>query len=191
MPEKASFEERVKQVARWIHDAAKVVVFTGAGISTESGLPDYRGPDGVWTRRDKGLAPKPWHEFEPNRGHLAIVELQKIGKLDLLISQNVDNLHLKSGIEPERIVELHGNGFLLYCLKCGKKIQKSNAGWDDTKHGHGYRTEREFPNRPRCACGGKLMSTVVNFGDPMPVKEMERAQRTCRGSPSIRERNWS
>src|SRR4030067_3741297 len=97
----ANLEERIKKLAQWMFEAKYLVVFTGAGISTESGLPDFRGPDGIWTRQDKGLPPKStrkqWDSFEPNSGHLALVELQNIGRLKFLISQNVDNLHLKSG----------------------------------------------------------------------------------------------
>ena len=97
--------QRIDTLARWMFDAKHLVVFTGAGISTESGLPDFRGPDGVWTRRDKGLS-TPGRDFsaaEPNAGHMAIVELQDLGKLDFLISQNVDNLHLKSGMRPDML----------------------------------------------------------------------------------------
>ena len=94
--------QRVQTLAQWMYESHYPVVFTGAGISTESGLPDFRGPDGLWTRRDKGLPPEPmkvpWDAVEPNIGHRAIVELQKLDKLKFLISQNVDNLHLKSGI---------------------------------------------------------------------------------------------
>ena len=97
-----------------------LVVFTGAGISTESGLRDFRGPDGLWTRRDKGLE-TPRQDFTgaaPNAGHAAIAELQDLGKLTFLISQNVDNLHLKSGIRPERLAELHGNLTRVRCQGC-------------------------------------------------------------------------
>jgi len=94
--------QRIETLAQWMYESKYLVVFTGAGISTESGLPDFRGPDGLWTRRDKGLPPAPtkvtWDAVEPNAGHLAIAELQKLNKLRFLISQNVDNLHLKSGI---------------------------------------------------------------------------------------------
>ena len=94
-------DHKIQTLAQWLYEARYPVVFTGAGISTESGLPDFRGPDGVWTRRDKGLPPrsmsKPWDQVNPNSGHFAIVELQKLDKLKFLISQNVDNLHLKSG----------------------------------------------------------------------------------------------
>ena len=89
-------------------ESKHLVVFTGAGISTESGLPDFRGPDGIWTRQAKGLPPKTrdFSSAEPNTGHMTIVELQRVGKLDFLISQNVDNLHLKSGIRPDLLAEL-------------------------------------------------------------------------------------
>ena len=92
--------------AQWIDESRYQVVFTGAGISTESGLPDFRGSDGIWTRRDKGLTPpkvmtSPWDSVDPNSGHFANVKLQRLDTLKFLISQNVDNLHLKSGIHPE------------------------------------------------------------------------------------------
>ncbi|OIN94905.1 MAG: hypothetical protein AUJ48_04275 [Deltaproteobacteria bacterium CG1_02_45_11] len=100
---KVGLDKRIDILANWLYASRYPVVFTGAGISTESGLPDFRGPDGIWTLRDKGLAPepmhKPWDSVDPNSGHLAIVEMQKIGKLKYLISQNVDNLHLNRNSE--------------------------------------------------------------------------------------------
>ncbi|MBA7660502.1 NAD-dependent protein deacetylase [subsurface metagenome] len=87
-------EEKIDLAAQWIVESERLVIFTGAGISTGSGLPDYRGPDGVWTRRDKGLAPKkpkvPWDQAKPNPNHYAIAELMEMGKLNYLISQNID-----------------------------------------------------------------------------------------------------
>ena len=113
-------DERIETFAKLLYKSRYSVFFTGAGISTESGLPDFRGPDGIWTRQDKGLAPrpvsKPWDSFEPNSSHLAIVDLQNIGKLKFLISQNVDNLHLKSGIRFDLLAELHGN-ITRFCCK--------------------------------------------------------------------------
>jgi NAD-dependent SIR2 family protein deacetylase len=151
-------ENRIKRLARWMFEANYLVVFTGAGISTESGLPDFRGPDGIWTRRDKGLPPKPmpsWDSVQPNEGHLAIVELQGLGKLKFLISQNVDNLHLKSGIKPDLLAELHGNIAKLRCERCQATLDESS-------------------NLRRCPrCGGKLVSSVVNFGQSLPVKDLE------------------
>ena len=151
-------DRRVEALARWLYASRYPVVFTGAGISTESGLPDFRGPEGIWTRRGKGLPLKPmirpWDSVEPNRGHLAIVELQKVGKLKFLISQNVDNLHLKSGIRPDLLAELHGNVTKFRCAICGKIIDRS-AG------------------RTICQCGGILTSSVVDFGQPLPERDLE------------------
>jgi len=136
-------------------EAKRLVVFTGAGISTESGLPDFRGPDGIWTRQAKGLLTKPrdFSSVEPNAGHLAIVDLQKLGKLSFLISQNVDNLHLRSGIPPDLLAELHGNVTKLRCTRCKAQVDKS-------------------ANIDRCSCGGRLVSSVVNFGQSLPQKEL-------------------
>lgn len=151
----------VMTLAHWMFESSHLVVFTGAGISTESGLPDFRGPDGLWTRRDKGL-PRPqfdWSSAKPNRSHMAIVELQNMGKLAFLISQNVDNLHLMSGIRPEILSELHGNVTKLRCRSCGFKCDR-------------------FPDLSTCPnCeSGKLTSSVVHFGDPLPQKELEEAE---------------
>ncbi len=179
--------ERIETGAAWIAASKNLVVFTGAGISTESGVPDFRGPDGVWTRRDKGLPPPaaraPLDRIEPNAGHLAIVRLQDLGKLTFLISQNVDNLHRRSGIRPELIAELHGNHSLLQCRVCGSKHRKAEVGWDDGRHGKGYRTDPIRRTQPLCPlCRGRLISSVVNFGDPMPEDDLERSvehSRAC------------
>jgi len=146
---------RIRSLAQWMFEAKHLVVFTGAGISTESGLPDFRGPDGIWTRQAKGLPPKarPFGSVTPNAGHIAIVKLQKLGKLSFLISQNVDNLHLRSGIHPDLLAELHGNVTKLRCTRCEAEVDKS-AGLS------------------RCSCGGKLVSSVVNFGQPLPRKAL-------------------
>ncbi len=148
--------ERIEKLARWMFESRYLVLFTGAGISTESGLPDFRGPDGIWTRQEKGLPAKtrPFTSAEPNAGHRAIVDLQNLGKLKFLISQNVDNLHLRSGIRHELLAELHGNVARLRCRRCDAQVEKSL----------GLET---------CKCGGRLVSSVVNFGDPLPQKDLE------------------
>jgi NAD-dependent SIR2 family protein deacetylase len=177
--------ERIEEASRLLVEAKKVVFFTGAGISTESGLPDFRGPDGVWTRRDKGLPPLPvdWDAVKPNEAHRALVELQNLGKLDFLISQNVDDLHLASGIDPDRLAELHGNRMRLKCLQCDARYARDEIGWDRAAHGRGYRTQPPRAGQPRCpACKGRIISSVINFGDAMPEKEMAAAwthSRTC------------
>ncbi len=172
-------DERIALAAKWIIDSEKLVVFTGAGISTESGLPDYRGPDGVWTRRDKGLPPPkspPWDQVKPNLGHMAIVDLYNINKLDYLISQNVDGLHAKSGIPFEMMAELHGNMYYMKCLNCLTKYTFEEVEWDKIRYGKGYRTDpvrKDQPNCPKCA--GRLISSIVNFGDPLPEDELNEA----------------
>ena len=125
-------QEQIETAARWLAKSRHPVFFTGAGISTESGLPDFRGPDGVWTRRDKGLPPPKWKSsrIEPNPSHYALVELEKMGRLSFLISQNVDNLHLESGIPALKLAELHGNGQLMRCLGCDLRLPYEDAGWD-------------------------------------------------------------
>jgi mono-ADP-ribosyltransferase sirtuin 6 len=179
-------EEKIELAAKWIYESQNLVVFTGAGISTESGLPDYRGPDGVWTRRDKGLPPPKspsWDQVKPNRGHFALVELLKLGMLDYLISQNVDGLHAKSGIPFDKLSELHGNMYFMKCLDCGKKFTFEEAGWDKVKWGPGYRTNRERKGQPSCQnCGGRLISSIVNFGDSLPMDELDEAIRRSQSS---------
>jgi len=151
----SDLDKRINTLAQWMFESKHLVVFTGAGISTESGLPDFRGPDGIWTRQTKGLPTKPrdFSSVEPNVGHLAIVQLQELGKLRFLISQNVDNLHLRSGIRPDLLAELHGNVTKLRCNRCEAQVDRS-AGLNT------------------CSCGGKLTSSVVNFGQSLPRKEL-------------------
>ncbi len=154
---KDEVEKRIHTLAQWLYESRHLVVFTGAGISTESGLPDFRGPDGMWTRRDKGLPPRPmtrlWDSVEPNIGHIAIAKLQDMGKLSFLISQNVDNLHLKSGIRPDLLAELHGNITRLRCTRCGETANTSTG-------------------LSSCQCGGRLVSSVVNFGESLPQRDL-------------------
>jgi len=152
----SDLEERIRTLAQWMFESKHLVVFTGAGISTESGLPDFRGPDGIWTRKAKGLSPKvrAFDSVEPNMGHIAIVDLQKLDKLDFLISQNVDNLHLRSGIRPDLLAELHGNVAKLRCVRCEAEVDETSG----------------LSTCP--SCGGKLVSSVVNFGDPLPQKAL-------------------
>jgi NAD-dependent SIR2 family protein deacetylase len=153
----SDLEQRIDTLARWMFESKHLVVFTGAGISTESGLPDFRGPDGLWTRREKGLPTKsrPFDSAEPNTGHMAIFELQELGKLAFLISQNIDNLHLGSGIRPDLLAELHGNVTKLRCSRCEFELDRSS----------------DLAICP--SCGGKLVSSVVNFGQSLPRKALE------------------
>ncbi len=170
----------IQTAAEWLVAAKHVVIFTGAGLSTASGLPDYRGPDGVWTRRDAGLPPpvakRSYERVQPNEGHHAIVELERLGKVQLLISQNVDGLHIRSGFPPDKIAELHGNKNYYVCLSCARKFTREEIGWDEHIHGNGYRTSNPVPGQPSCTgCGGRVISSIVNFGDSLPADDLSRA----------------
>ena len=162
----ADLRQRIDQLAQWIVGAQHPVFFTGAGISTESGLPDFRGPDGVWTRRDRGEGPVKfdWKDASPNPSHMAMAELQEMGRMAFLISQNVDNLHLASGIRPELLAELHGNVTKLQCRSCGFKCDN-------------------FPDLTTCPiCSGKLVPSVVDFGQSLPEKDLREAEQHSRHS---------
>jgi NAD-dependent deacetylase len=153
--------EKLDILAQWMVESKYMVVFTGAGISTESGLRDFRGPDGLWTRRDKGISTprQDWSAARPNAGHAAIRELQEMGRLAFLISQNVDNLHLKSGIRPELLAELHGNLTKVRCVECEFKMDR-------------------FEDQVACPlCGGKLVSSVVDFGQSLPARDLAESYR--------------
>jgi NAD-dependent deacetylase len=185
MTEEQRLEQQIETIARWIVECQRIVAFTGAGISTDSGIPDFRGPQGVWTRRDAGLpAPRsrvPPGQVKPNVAHLSLVELQRLGRLQFLITQNTDNLHRQSGIRPELLAELHGNGQLVRCLGCDRLYTRQEVGWDTDRWGPGYRTQKPIPGQPACAvCGGRLISSVVNFGDPLPHKELALAEEHAR-----------
>ena len=160
-----TLQERIEILAGWMFESERIVLFTGAGISTDSGLPDFRGPDGVWTRKDKGLPPKDenkdWSQADPNICHATIVELQNLGKLDFLVSQNIDNLHLASGIEFDKLAELHGNVARSRCSQCETTYPK-----------------KEAPDK--CDCGGSLRSSVVGFGDQLPVKDIDMSFASAR-----------
>ena len=151
-------DKKIDTLAGWMYESQYMVIFTGAGISTDSGLPDFRGPDGVWTRRDKGLPPKKmersWEDVEPNSTHYAIVDLQNLGKMKYLISQNIDNLHLKSGIKFDLLAELHGNRARLRCDRCEKTIERSTG-------------------ETLCECGGSLKPSGVGFGQSLPKKDLK------------------
>uniref|UniRef100_A0A8C9HIZ8 protein acetyllysine N-acetyltransferase n=1 Tax=Piliocolobus tephrosceles TaxID=591936 RepID=A0A8C9HIZ8_9PRIM len=114
-------ERKVWELARLVWQSSNVVVHTGAGISTASGIPDFRGPHGVWTMEERGLAPKFDTTFEsarPTQTHMALVQLERVGLLRFLVSQNVDGLHVRSGFPRDKLAELHGNMFVEECAKC-------------------------------------------------------------------------
>jgi len=185
MTDERRLQLRVGTIARWIAGSEHMVAFTGAGVSTDSGIPDFRGPEGVWTRRDAGLPAPRWRVspggVRPNASHLSLFELQQLGKLRFLVTQNTDNLHRRSGIRPEFLAELHGNGQLMRCLGCDRLYTRQEVGWDTGRWGPGYRTQKPVPGQPECAnCGRQLISSVVNFGDPLPETELMLADDHAR-----------
>jgi NAD-dependent protein deacetylase/lipoamidase len=177
-----------EKLAEMIGEARKIVVFTGAGISTESGIPDFRSPGGLWTkykpiefsdfissvekRREswqmKFASEKVMKSAKPNKGHQAVAELLTLGKLSCVITQNVDGLHQLSGIPDEKVIELHGNATYAKCLDCGKRYEMAEIKELFLKE----------ENPPNCdACGGIIKSATISFGQSMPVNEMQEAEQ--------------
>jgi len=178
-------------LAQMIQDAERVVAFTGAGISTESGIPDFRSPGGVWsrmkpiyfqdflasedarrqawTRAFSGIAG--WTGGKPNAGHIALARLVGQGKVTDIITQNVDNLHQDSGVPAEQVIELHGNASYAACLACGLRHEL-----EDLRPGFEQRGEI-----PVCrACGELVKTATISFGQPVPEDLMRRAQAAAR-----------
>ncbi|HEX7478654.1 MAG TPA: Sir2 family NAD-dependent protein deacetylase [Polyangiales bacterium] len=183
----------ITHASQLIANASRIVVLSGAGISTESGIPDFRGPQGVWTKdpeaeklstlqtylADKDLRRRAWQarmrhetwEARPNAGHLALVELERRGKLDTLITQNIDGLHQRAGSSPERVIEIHGTIHEVVCMSCGERapmqltLERVRAGEDD----------------PACRnCGGILKSATISFGQSLVAADLMRADRAAR-----------
>lgn len=184
-PEKVP--EHIADLRAMIHEARRIVVFTGAGISTESGIPDFRGPQGVWKTQtpidfndfisSEEVRRKSWTQrftgenkmanAEPNAGHRAITSLVKAGKVTHIITQNVDGLHQQSGTPDELVIELHGNASYAKCLDCEKRYELEDL-------------KRAFLAKgtiPYCdECNGIVKSATISFGQAMPVVEMQRAE---------------
>lgn len=182
----------IATVKGWIDGARRVVVLTGAGISTDSGIPDFRGPQGVWTKNPKAeklsdirhymadpevrrlawqsrLEHPAW-TARPNAGHAALVALERRGKLHALITQNIDELHQVAGNSPERVIEVHGTVRKVVCMSCGwrgpmpETLERVRAGEAD----------------PACrGCGGILKSATVSFGQALVPEVIERAMRAA------------
>jgi len=177
----------------WIDGARRVVVLTGAGISTDSGIPDFRGPQGVWTRNpeaekmatiqhymaDPDVRKRAWKSrlesrswlAEPNDGHRALVTLERRGKLDTLITQNVDGLHQAAGSSPDRVVEVHGTTREVMCMMCGERAAMERA----------LARVRAGEEDPACrTCGGVLKSATISFGQALVERDIRRAQDAAR-----------
>ena len=174
--------------ARWIAGSRRIVVLTGAGISTDSGIPDFRGPGGVWTRdpdaeklsdiryylADPKIRAKAWqarlhHEAwdaKPNAGHRALVALERQGRLHALITQNIDELHQHAGSDPARVIEVHGTVHRVMCWQCGQRTPMHEA----------LERVRAGDADPGCwTCGGILKSDTISFGQALEPEVIERA----------------
>ncbi len=185
-------DEELARARTWLQEARHVVALTGAGISTDSGIPDFRGPKGVWTRNpaaeklatlqhymsDPEVRRAAWrsrldsrmHQREPNAGHFALAALEVSGRLSALITQNVDGLHQRAGNSPERVIEIHGTACEVVCMSCGERapmeraLERVRAGEDD----------------PPCrSCGGILKSATISFGQNLVKEDLERAQEAA------------
>ncbi|MFP6808679.1 MAG: Sir2 family NAD-dependent protein deacetylase [Pseudomonadales bacterium] len=183
-------DEEISSLRQMIKASHRIVIFTGAGISTESGIPDFRGPKGIW----KTMTPIDFKDFvgsedvrkeswrrkfsgeglmskaEPNAGHIAIKHLVDIGKVTHIITQNVDGLHQKSGVPDEQLIELHGNANYASCLDCHQRYELDDI-------------ERSFSideSTPYCdTCGGIVKTATISFGQAMPEQEMQRAEQAA------------
>ncbi|KAL0938524.1 silent information regulator family protein [Colletotrichum truncatum] len=168
-------DKKAALLAEKIKTSNHFIAFTGAGISTSAGIPDFRGPDGVWTLRAQGRkrTGKATSTLQaiPTPTHMALVELQNRGLLKYLVSQNCDGLHRKSGISSDRISELHGNSNREYCKDCGKEYIRdfrAVATYEVSVYDH--RTGRKCVK-----CGGVLFDSIVNFGESLPEEPFKRA----------------
>jgi NAD-dependent deacetylase len=194
-----TMKDKISLIAKKIAHGGKNVVFTGAGISTESGIPDYRSQGGIWDKfrpvyfdefmSSKDSREEYWRrwvalyqgivEARPNAAHMALARLEEMGQLQAVITQNIDGLHQASGLADENIIELHGNTCRIRCMSCRKiapiaGVQQRLAAGDMA---------------PECDCGGFLKPDTISFGQAMPVAEVEKAaalsqdcdrQLTCR-----------
>ncbi len=184
--------EATDLVRRWIDEAGRVVVLTGAGISTDSGIPDFRGPQGVWTKNpeaekmatiqhyvaDPEVRKRSWQmklegaarQREPNRGHRALVDLERRGKLRALLTQNVDGLHQDAGSDPDLVVEIHGTVREVSCLDCGDRAPMERA----------LERVRAGEADPPCRrCGGILKSATISFGQGLVAADLARAEQAA------------
>jgi NAD-dependent deacetylase len=178
-------------LAELLADSARTVVFTGAGMSTESGIPDFRSPGGVWSRmkpihfdsflQDEDARREAWKRAfsgtagwvgaKPNGGHFAIARMVQTGKVGLVITQNVDNLHQDAGAPAHQVIELHGNASYATCLICGRRHELADLRDPFVEQGM----------LPTCrTCGGIVKTATISFGQPMPVDAMRRAEAAAR-----------
>ena len=183
-------EEKIEELAAQVCESRYAVAFSGAGISTESGIPDFRGPQGIWTKMrpielqeflaDPSARREYWRrkiesyprmrEAQPNAGHRALARLFQAGFLKTIITQNIDGLHQKTGISEQRVIELHGSNAYSTCLSCGTRVE-----WEDVLS---FFEAHPAPSTacPECGtCGGWLKPATISFGQAMPEQQTRRA----------------
>jgi NAD-dependent deacetylase len=187
----------VQTASELVSRAQRVLVLTGAGISTDSGIPDFRGPDGVWTKNpeaekaatldnyvhDPELRRRAWQNrltsplwaAEPNEGHRALVTLERSGRLDTLVTQNIDGLHQKAGSDPARVIEIHGNSAEIVCLRCGHR-QPAEPVHERVRAGDPDPSCREVGAGDGARCGGILKSATISFGQSLVAEDLRRAE---------------
>ena len=186
-------DELLCKVIDMVVDSSKIVVFTGAGVSTESGIPDFRSPGGLWDKYNPDdflyqkfptsleSREKYWKmnselyytlaDARPNQAHYAIVELEDMGKLDCVITQNIDNLHQEAGLSNEKVIELHGTTVWVNCLECQRRYPRDEI----------QKVLEKGVAAPNCdECGGILKPATISFGQPMPQQEMREAEKRAR-----------
>jgi NAD-dependent deacetylase len=183
----SDLEAAVASLGQLVENARVIVPFTGAGISTECGIPDFRSPGGLWTKNQpipydafvasRDMRNESWRRrfameesfagAKPGRGHRALASLYRAGKVPALITQNIDNLHQSSGIAERDVVELHGNTTYAVCLDCAERYDLS---WVREKF------EASGERAPDCSCGGPIKTATVSFGQAMPAEAMQRAE---------------
>jgi len=189
----SDLQTTVARLRQLIDEATVIVPFTGAGISTECGIPDFRSPGGLWTKNQpipfeafmarQDMRDEAWQRrfameenfanAKPGRGHRALASLYRSGKVPALITQNIDNLHQVSGVASRDVIELHGNTTYATCLDCAERYELS---WVKEKFDSSGR------HAPDCACGGYIKTATVSFGQAMPLEAMQRAEeltKTC------------
>ncbi|PNI25170.1 SIRT6 isoform 1 [Pan troglodytes] len=177
-------ERKVWELARLVWQSSNVVFHTGAGISTASGIPDFRGPHGVWTMEERGLAPKFDTTFEsarPTQTHMALVQLERVGLLRFLVSQNVDGLHVRSGFPRDKLAELHGNMFVEECAKCKTQyVRDTVVGTMGLKATGRLCTVAKA--RGLRACRGELRDTILDWEDSLPDRDLALADEASRNA---------
>ncbi|OQR66494.1 NAD-dependent protein deacetylase sirtuin-6-like [Tropilaelaps mercedesae] len=177
-------DDKVSQLADWVRGCGHMVVITGAGISTSAGIPDFRGPNGVWTKEQQGEQPTINVSFDdavPTKTHMALVELQRRGKLQFICSQNVDGLHTKSGFPLSRLTDVHGNMFVDRCQKCGKQFirRKCTRTVGQKLTGEPCLAERLGRNAKPCR-GGRLRDSILDWEDELPTEGLNASLEHCR-----------